>query len=58
MFKSGISDHGLLNTRPYISDFQGQKLRDQFSENLMLSIYEFLFNSGDRISKEKKLRKF
>ena len=30
-----------------------RKLRCQFSENLVLWIYEFLFNSGDRISKEK-----
>ena len=30
------------------------KLRSQFSEDLELWIYEFLFNSGDRICKEKK----
>ena len=30
----------------------------QFSENLVLPIYEFLFNFGNRISKEKKLWKF
>ena len=31
------------------------KLRDKFSENLVLWIYEFLWNSGDRISKEKEV---
>ena len=35
--------------------FWRPKLRGQFSENLELWIYEFIFNSGDRISKEKKL---
>ena len=33
------------------------KLRDKFSENLVLWIYEFLWNSGDRISKEKEAMK-
>ena len=33
--------------------FWRPKLRGQFSENLGLWIYEFLFNSDDRISKEK-----
>ena len=28
--------------------FEGQKLRGQFSENLVLQIYEFLFNSGGK----------
>ena len=37
--------------------FEGQKLRGQFSENLVLRIYEFLFNSGGKISKEKRLMK-
>ena len=31
------------------------KLRGQFSENLVLWIYEFLFNFGDGISKRKKI---
>ena len=31
------------------------KLRGQFSKNLVLWIYEFLFNSGDRISQEGKV---
>ena len=34
------------------------KLRSQFSEDLVLRIYEFLFNSGDRIANEKKFWKF
>ena len=34
--------------------FWRPKLRGQFSENVELWIYEFLFNSCDRISKEKK----
>ena len=38
--------------------FWRPKLRDQFSENLVLWIYEFFFNFGDGISKEKKLWKF
>ena len=38
--------------------FWRSKLRGQFSENLELRIYGFLFTSGDRISKEKKLWKF
>ena len=33
--------------------FWRPKLRGQFSENLELWIYEFLFNSGDRLSKKK-----
>ena len=33
--------------------FWRPKLRGQFLENLELRIYEFLFNSGDRISNEK-----
>ena len=37
--------------------FWRPKLRGQFSENLVLSIYKFLFNFGDRISEEKKLWK-
>ena len=37
--------------------FEGQKLRGQFSENLVLRIYEFLFNSGGKISKEKRIMK-
>ena len=37
--------------------FEGEKLRGQFSENLVLWIYEFLFYSGYRILK-KKLWKF
>ena len=35
--------------------FWRPKLRDQFSENLVLWIYEFLFNFCDRISNEKKI---
>ena len=31
------------------------KLRDQFSENLVIWIYAFLFSSSDRISKEEKI---
>ena len=31
------------------------KLRGQFWENLELWIYDFLFNSGDKISKKKKI---
>ena len=49
--------HGLQNTRPYFKIhviFLRPKLRGQFSENLELWIYEFLFNSVDRISNEKK----
>ena len=38
--------------------FWRPKLRGQFSENLVLWIYEFLFNSADRISKEKEVWKF
>ena len=37
--------------------FEGQTLRGQFSENLVLRIYEFLFNSGGKISKEKRIMK-
>ena len=44
--------HG-LNT-VYVT-FWRPKLRGQFSENLVLWIYEFLFNFGDGISKEKKI---
>ena len=46
----------VLNTAVYVT-FEGQKLRGQFSENLVLRIYEFLFNSGGKISKEKSLMK-
>ena len=46
----------VLNTAVYVR-FEGQKLRGQFSENLVLRIYEFLFNSGGKISKEKRLMK-
>ena len=38
--------------------FWKPKLRGQFSENLELWIYEFFFNSGDKISKENKLLNF
>ena len=44
------------DTAIYVT-FEGQKLRGQFSENLMLRIYEFLFNSGGKISKEKRITK-
>ena len=37
--------------------FEGQTLRAQFSENLVLRIYEFPFNSGGKISKEKRIMK-
>ena len=37
--------------------FERQKLRGQFSKNLALRIYEFLFNSGSKISKEKRIMK-
>ena len=40
-------------TAVYVT-FEGLILKGQFSENLVLWIYEFLFNSGDRILKEKK----
>ena len=43
-------------TAAYVT-FEGQKLRGQFSENLVLRIYEFLFNSGGKISKEKRIMK-
>ena len=46
----------VLNTAVYVT-FEGQKLRRQFSENLVLRIYEFLFNSGGKISKEKRIMK-
>ena len=36
--------------------FWRPKLRGQFSENLVLWIYEFFFNFGDRISKEKVMK--
>ena len=39
-------------TAVYVT-FWRPKLRGQFSENLVLWIYEFLFNFGDGISKEK-----
>ena len=39
------SGHGMLNTR------------GQFLENFVLRIYEFLFNSGGKISKEKRVMK-
>ena len=51
-------DHGLLNTRPHMFIFSRPKLRSQFSENLVLRVYEFPSNSGDKISKAKKLWKF
>ena len=44
------------DTAIYVT-FEGQKLRGQFSENLVLRIYEFLFNSGGKISKEKRIMK-
>ena len=37
--------------------FEDQKLRGQISENLVLQIYEFLFNSDGKISKEKRIMK-
>ena len=43
-------------TAVYVT-FEGQKLRGQFSENLVLRIYEFLFNSGGKIFKEKRIMK-
>ena len=43
-------------TAVYVT-FEGQTLRGQFSENLVLRIYEFLFNSGGKISKEKRIMK-
>ena len=33
------------------------KLRGQFSGNLVLQIYEFLFNSADNIANEKKKKR-
>ena len=42
----------------HVSQFEGQKSRGQFSENLVLWINKFLFNFGDRISKEKKFWNF
>ena len=47
-------NHDLLNTRPYMSHLKA-KIKSQFSENLVLCIYEFPFNSGNRISKEKRI---
>ena len=41
-------------TAVYIT-FEDQKLRGQISENLVLQIYEFLFNSDGEISKEKRI---
>ena len=44
----------VLNTAVYVT-FEGQKLSGQFSENLVLRIYEILFNSGGKISNKKDL---
>ena len=33
--------------------FEGQRLRGQFSENLVLQIYEFVSNFSGKISKKK-----
>ena len=43
-------------TAVYVT-FESHKLRGQFSENLVLQIYEFLFNSGGKISTEKRIMK-
>ena len=43
-------------TAVYVT-IEGQKLRGQFSENVVLRIYESLFNSGGNISKEKRIMK-
>ena len=37
--------------------FEDEKLRGQFSENLVLKIYEFLFNSDGKISQERLIMK-
>ena len=37
--------------------FEGQKLRGQYSENLVLWIYECPFNSGGKIFKEERIMK-
>ena len=49
--KKGLR-HGLLNTRPYMSHLKA-KIKRPVLGNLVLWIYEFLFNFGDGISKEK-----
>ena len=55
LFRKFTQVYGLLNTWSYICHIWRPKLRGQFSENLVLWIYEFLFNSGDRISKEGRI---
>ena len=52
-----LAAYGLWPTK-YICHIWRPKLRGQFSENLLLWIYEFLFNFGDKTFKEKKLQKF
>ena len=49
--------HGLLNTWPCMPHLKA-KIRTKFSKNIVLWIHKFLFHSGDRISKEKKIWKF
>ena len=44
-------------TAAYVT-FEGQKLRGQFSENLVLRISEFLFNLVVKFPKKKELWKF
>ena len=45
------------DTAVYVT-FEGQKLRGQFSENLVLRISEFLFNLVVKFPKKKELWKF
>ena len=53
-FKIGVlKNFGSFHTAVY-DTFWKPKLRGQFSENLVLWIYEFIFNSSNRISKEEK----
>ena len=56
IFSLNVASWPTKYTAVYVT-FEGQKLRGQFSENLVLRIYEFLFNSGGKISKEKRIMK-
>ena len=47
----------IKDTTVYVT-LEGQKLRGQFSENLVLRISEFLFNLVVKFPKKKELWKF
>ena len=54
LFSFSNSTWPTKDTAVYVT-FEGQKLRGQFSENLVLRISEFLFNLAVKFPKKKEL---